>query len=156
MRLNATPISQESFRPFGRLVHRPDEVGRTWLDATIESNDGTARLRASLTVIDPVAPPLVVPRMERHPHSAQMFLPLAVARYLVVVAPDRGGAPDPAKARAFIVPGDLGIVYAIDQWHCPMQVLDSRASFVVLMAMSGTGRDEAWAELPEPLGIELV
>jgi len=155
MRLDSTPISEESFRPFGRLVHRPYEAGRTWLDPMIDSNDATARLRASLTVIDPVTPPLVAPRMERHPHSAQMFLPLAVARYLVVVASDRGGAPDPASARALVVPGDVGIVYAVDQWHCPMQVLDSRGSFVVLMAMSGTGRDEAWAELPEPFRVEL-
>jgi ureidoglycolate lyase len=156
MTLRATPISDETFHPFGMLVPRPDEAGRTWLDPMIDSNDGTARLRASLTVFDPVTPPIMVPRMERHPHSAQMFLPLAVARYLVVVAPDRGGAPDPAEARAFVVPGDLGIVYAVDQWHCPMQVLDSRGSFVVLMAMSGTGRDEAWADLPGPLEIGLA
>ena len=156
MRLDATPISEESFRPFGMLVPGPREAGRTPLEAMIECDDATARLCASLTVIDPVEPPVVVPRMERHPHSSQMFLPLAVARYLVVVAPDRGGAPDPAEGRAFVVPGDVGIVYSVDRWHCPMQVLDSRGSFVVLMAMSGTGRDEAWAELPEPLEIGLA
>jgi ureidoglycolate lyase len=156
MRLRATPISEESFRPFGALVPRPSEAGRTSLEAMIESDGAAARLSASLTVIDPDAPPMLAPKMERHPHSAQMFLPIAVERYLVVVAPDRGGAPDPAGARAFVVPGDLGIVYAIDRWHCPMRVLESRGSFVVLMAMSGTERDEAWAELPEPLEIEIA
>lgn len=156
MRLDATPVSEEAFRPFGRLVPRPAGAGRTPLEAMIDSNDVAARLTASLTVVDPVAPPVTVRRMERHPHSSQMFLPIAVARYLVVVAPDIGGAPDPAAARAFVVPGDVGIVYPIDQWHCPIQVVGGLGSFVVMMAMSASGRDEAWRDLPEPLEIGLA
>jgi ureidoglycolate lyase len=156
MRLRARSISAQGFGPFGSLVPRPGESGRSSLSAMIKSSDAAARLTVLLTVIDPAAPPLVAPKMERHRHSSQMFLPLAVERYLVVVAPDRGGAPDPGDARAFVVPGDLGIVYAIDRWHCPMRVLDSRGSFVVLMDMSGTERDEEWAELPEPLEIEVA
>lgn len=48
-------------------------------------------------------------RLERHPHSSRAFLPLAVGRYVVVVAPDRDGAPDETAIHAFRVPGHAGI-----------------------------------------------
>jgi len=156
MKLCAEPISRAAFEPFGTLLPRPQDCGRTFISELVESNDPAARLTVSLYVTDPTTLPVIVPKMERHRHSAQMFLPLAVERYLVTVAEDAGGAPHPETLRAFVVPGDVGIVYPIDRWHCPIRVLDHRGSLVGLMAMSGTARDEEWSELPAPLEIALA
>lgn len=155
MRLVPEPISQAGFRPFGMLMPRPAEAGRTVLSEMISWTDPEAWLRASLSLIDPIAPPLVASKMERHRYSCQLFLPVEVGRYLVVVAPDNGDAPDPRGACAFFVPGDLGIVYAIGTWHCPMCVIGARGTFVVLMAVSGTECDEEWSSLAEPIEVSI-
>lgn len=156
MRVLAGPISKDGFSPFGALVARVEEPGRLSLSDLVTWTDPKARLEVELSVREGTRPPVVVPKMERHRHSAQLFLPLAVERYLVAVAPDDGGAPDLARLQAFVMPGDVGIVYAVDVWHFPMCALFSRGSFVSLMARSGTGRDEEWATLPEPLAIDVA
>lgn len=78
--------------------------------------------------------PLVVERLERHPHAAQAFMPLDVSRYVVLVAPDTGaGAPDVGKACAVLLTGNQGILYRPGTWHMGMSVLDGPGVFAVLM-----------------------
>jgi ureidoglycolate lyase len=72
--------------------------------------------------------------MERHPHAAQIFLPLDVSRYLVTVMPaDAKGRPDPAHALSMVLPGTLGVVYRPGIWHAPILVLDRDGHFAVMM-----------------------
>lgn len=151
MKLVAQAISESLFAPYGRLVERPRGPERPALDALIEQRDEEARLKVLLTMREPVSLPLEAPRMERHRRSVQLFVPIAAASYLAVVATG-ADAPDPATLCAFIVPGDIGIAYAIDTWHLPMATLDDPGTFVVLMAMTGDpARDEEWFDLPDPL-----
>ena len=99
--------------------------------------------------------PLLATEMERHPWSSQTFVPLDVARWVVMVAPDKGGAPDPERLTAFLATGDQAVSYAIDTWHHPLRVLDRPGRFVVLMWSTGTkADDEVWSTLPEPVSIE--
>ncbi len=151
MTLVAQALSESLFAPYGRLVERPRGPERQALDALIERRDTEARLKVLLARREPVSLPLRAPRMERHRRSTQLFLPISGASYLVVAATGEQ-APDPSTLRAFVVPGDIGIAYAIDTWHLPMATLDDPATFVVLMAMTGDPkRDEEWFELDEPL-----
>jgi len=157
MKRLAEPIAKAAFSPFGELVAPGREPGRMVLSDLVTWNDPDARLVAEFSVREGTPPPVVVQKMERHRHSAQLFFPVDARRYLVAVAPDDGsGAPALEHLRAFVVPGKLGIVYAIDVWHFPMCALGTPGSFVMLMAKSSTGRDEEWANLPHPLEIEVA
>jgi len=98
--------------------------------------------------------PLTVDKLEHHPHAAQAFVPLDVARYLVVVAPsDDAGQPVLEQAEAFIVPGELGVVFAPRVWHAGATVLDRDGSFAVLM-WRGAADDDVFLPIA-PLAIGL-
>jgi ureidoglycolate lyase len=151
MRIAAHPIDDIHFAPYGTLVRRPSMAARVPLD-DLRCNDPAGTLRASLTRLDPGRLPAVVPRMERHPHAVQMFVPVSAQRYLAVTALG-AAAPSAQTLRAFLVPGDLGIAYGIRVWHIPMMVLDGPATFVVLMHRLALERDEEWHTLAEPIEI---
>jgi ureidoglycolate lyase len=109
---------------------------------------GTARL--SFNNAAPYALPLTATEMERHNRSSQCFVPMDVARWVLLVAPDAGGAPDAAKLRAFVATGDQAVNYRIGTWHHPLRVLDRPGRFAVLMWTTGQKpEDEEWSTLPE-------
>jgi ureidoglycolate lyase len=137
-----------AFAPFGTFIDRPAQVGERrmfseWLAPVpgLAPQFHTNRVAAS-------ALPVRVGRVERHPHAAQLFLPLEVSRYVVtVMAADATGAPDPASARAFLLPPTLGVVYRAGVWHAGMTALDAAASFAVLM-WRGAADDDVFAAIP--------
>ena len=75
--------------------------------------------------------PLRVAMVERHPLSSQAFIPLAPARFLLVVAAP-GNAPDPTALRAFVTDGSQGVNYARGTWHHPVLALDHVTDFLVV------------------------
>lgn len=151
MRIAPAPIDDAGFAPYGTLVRRPTLPGRVALEG-LRCDDPAGRLHASFTSLDPGSLPVIVPRMERHPHAVQMFVPVAAQRYLALTAlgDDR---PVMETLRAFLVPGDLGIAYGIGVWHIPMVVLGGPAIFLVLMQRVAPERDEEWHTLVEPIEI---
>jgi ureidoglycolate lyase len=99
---------------------------------------------------------MIIDTLEQHPHSAQIFLPLDVARYLIVVAPsDELGNPDLAHSEAFLAPGNVGIVYRPGVWHAGAAVLDRPGSFGVLMWRNDTADDEVFRQLSTSLRVHL-
>ncbi len=104
----------------------------------------------------PTALPYAINQLERHPRTAQIFIPLDVSRYVVVVAPPgAGGRPDLSMAMAMIVQGDRGIVFAKGVWHAGATVLDGMGSFAVLHYRDGTPADDELHDLSEPLEIQI-
>lgn len=92
------------------------------------------RLQLHVNRVAPSTLPITVQRVERHPHAAQVFLPLDTGTYLVVVMPALAdGGPDPSGACAWIMPPTLGIAYRPGVWHAGIVALDREASFSVLM-----------------------
>lgn len=148
MRLPLLAPDAALFAPFGAFIDRPTQVGERrfyseWLVpvAGLLPQCHTNRVAASTL-------PLTLERVERHPHAAQLFLPLEVTRYVVtVLAADATGAPDPASARAFVLPPTLGVVYRAGVWHAGLTVLDAEASFAVLM-WRGAADDDVFAAIP--------
>ncbi|GHD57169.1 ureidoglycolate lyase [Thalassobaculum fulvum] len=157
MRLVAEPITEAAFAPFGQLLALPTEAGRVDYSAFAENlRPGKASVcfRTSLTA--PSSLPLKTRVMERHAFSSQAFLPVDVARYVVMVAPDAAdGGPDLSGARLFLVDGRTGINYRAGVWHHPMTVLDRDAVFATVMFNDGGDRDEDWADLPVEVELSL-
>ncbi len=68
--------------------------------------------------------------MERHPLGSQAFLPMTAAAFLVIVAPDAGGAP--GAPRAFLTAPGQGINLLRGTWHGVLTPLASPGLFAVL------------------------
>ncbi len=155
--LRLTPLTAEGMAPFGDVLKAPAEIGdRTlythWLGS--ERADMTPRLHVNRVRMSTL--PLVIDTLEQHPCSAQIFLPIDVARYIVVVAPSNElGATNIALSQAFLAPGNVGIVYKPGVWHAGAAVLDRPGSFGVLMWRNDTADDEEFRQLDTSLQVYL-
>jgi ureidoglycolate lyase len=151
MTIGAEPANVATFAPYGALlaIDSADDAGRPVNQGRARRHPGLRDLAhdaaASRPVIDiyriePSTLPFSLVCLERHPLTAQVFAPLAAARLLVVVAPDAGGRPDIARARAFVT--DRAIVhYRAGVWHAPLVALDAPARLAMLMWETGDARD---------------
>ena len=156
MRLTAQPATSEALAPFGTLVTPPPEAGeRAFYTDWLGSTHGAATPRLHVNFVAETAMPHMVTLLEKHPHTAQIFLPLEASAYLVVVAPSLAdGSPDLAGAQAFVAPGNVGILYRADTWHAGATALNGKAHFAVCMWRNDIN-DEIFTSLPEALEITL-
>ena len=156
MRRIAAPVTAEALAPFGALIVPPMRPGERafyseWLGSA--SADATPRLHVNLVPRTPL--PCLIPRLERHPHSAQIFVPLAVSRYLIVVAPSlANGQPDLDRLQSFVAPGNQGIIYRANTWHAGATSLDGDGHFAVSMWRNDRDDDE-FLPLSEELQIDI-
>lgn len=140
--LAVEPLLPAAFAPFGTVVQVPPEAERTVFPQALTNLRPEARATLSAARIAPLDLPFTANVMERHRFSTQTFLPLDVARYVVVVAPHAAdGLPDMRHARAFLAGSHTGVSYAADCWHHSLIVLDRPGSFAVLMWRDGTEAD---------------
>lgn len=163
--LRLEPLTSAAFVNFGAVIEAPSQSGdryeySSWLGTYGLDGSGLGAGRPGMTPrlhvnrLEPVVLPRLIDTLERHPYSAQVFIPLDVASYVVAVAEaGEDDAPDGGSAQAFLAPGNLGIVYAPGVWHAGAAVLERAGSFAVLMWRSGTADDEEFAPLPQPLQI---
>lgn len=155
--LTPIPLTADAFAPYGRVLTRPTGPGRMDYSAFSQNLRGAAAevcFRTSMTMPSPL--PLVTRTMERHEFSSQAFLPVDVARYLVLVAPHgEDGRPDPDQLTLFLARGDQGISYNANVWHHPMTVLDRPAIFATVMFLDGGEKDEEFVDLPHDVTMTL-
>ena len=147
-RIAAITPAEADFAPFGAFLAPPARHNERaqfghWL-APVDALE----LQCHLNSVAARALPVVLDRVEKHPHAAQVFLPVDVARYLVTVMPatDDGG-PDPARALCVVVPGTRGVVYRPGVWHAGIMTLDRDGHFAVLMRR-GAPDDDVIATIP--------
>lgn len=153
LRLQA--LTAAAFAPYGDIVEPPEPGARHALDAGLSAARAGTTARLSFNHPMPSALPLMATEMERHPWSSQTFIPIDVSRWVVMVAPDRGGAPDPDGIIGFLAAGDQAVNYHVNTWHHPLRTLDRPGRFAVLMWTTGVkADDEAWSTLPEPIRLE--
>lgn len=143
-RIQARPLCREGFAPFGDVLEAPAAAGRSYFDDALGNTRPHASPSLSMTRVAPAAElPLRATVMERHQFSSQSFIPLAIGRWLVIVAPAAaGGGPDVSVAQAFLAGPGQGITYGIGTWHHPLTVLDRPAELAVVMWRDGTAGDE--------------
>lgn len=142
-------LDEAAFAPFGAIIAPPDAHGARrfysdWLG-------GEAGLTPVFHVnsVPETRLPAEITTLEHHPHAAQCFVPLDVARYLVTVAPSRAdGSPDLDALRSFVVPGNRGVIYGRGVWHAGASVLDRSGAFAVLMWRGSVSDDVFTAIAP--------
>lgn len=136
--LNVTPLTPETFAPYGTVVASAGRDGR-------EINAGTTLRvempepdilrqggRPSLSVFraTPGRLPFEPKVMERHRLGSQTFVPMMGTPFVVLVALGEA-APDLSTLKAFLADGSCGVTLAPDVWHHPLLALEA-GDFVVL------------------------
>ncbi len=102
--------------------------------------------------------PLEITQLERHPHSAQTFIPLSHTHYLVVVAGSlEDGTPDLDSTRAFIAAPFQGVCFYRGTWHFGLSPLADHAEFFVVMSKAAlnTAADDEFIPLGKTCYVEL-
>lgn len=153
----AEPISTDAFAPYGDVLIAPKAFGRTYFDqGLVNARQGATASMSVAHIGEATSLPVTSIEMERHEFSSQSFIPMDVSRYLIVVAPhSTGGAADTGQARAFVVPGNIGITYGVNVWHNPITVLDRPGIFAIQMWLDGSATDEEFVKLDQPFRIGL-
>ncbi len=142
MTLTLRPLTPEAFAPFGTVTTLTPGADPIRLVAEIENVRAAARLHVDFTTAALRPLPLAAKLFERHPGNSQSFIPLAVTRALILVAPaDPGGAPDLAAAQAFAASGDQAVTYRRGVWHHPLTALDAPGFFAILTFRAGDDGD---------------
>lgn len=153
--LRLEPLTPEAFARFGDVVEPPAPGARMSLIKSIGGIEHAATARLSFNNAEPHPLPLTATQMERHNRSSQCFVPMDVARWVLLVAPDAGGRPDATALRAFVATGEQAANYSTGTWHHPLRVLDRSGRFAVLMWTTGQKpEDEEWSTLPEAVMVE--
>lgn len=158
------PLTAAGFEGYGAVVEIGEPAGypinggtamRSDSDAALVLDAGGARPLLSTFVVQPVTLPLICTRLERHPMSSQLFMPLGGQRFGVVVALGEA-APDPATLRAFVTNGRQGVNYAPGTWHHPAIALDDVTEFLVVGRQArGVAEDFDLVALPDEIAVEL-
>jgi ureidoglycolate lyase len=147
----AEPLQADAFKPFGDVLAAPPGGGRRAFGGGLANLRIQAKPILTISRVEPdVAFPLAIRELERHPFSSQSFLPMSVSRWLVIVAPPGpDGNPDGAMARAFLAGAGQGVTYRAGTWHHRLTVLDSNATFAVLIWRDGSVDDEEFRPLAQ-------
>jgi len=154
-------LTAEAFAPFGRVIEA--DRAESYL-----INEGTTRRFHALAKADEGAGgeailsifraagrqrPIAIRMLERHPLSAQAFVPMERHPWLVVVA-DR---PAPDACRVFLARGDQGVQYAAGTWHHPLLALQPVQDFLVVdRSGPGDNCEEIWFPEGEEISIAPV
>jgi ureidoglycolate lyase len=164
LRRRFEPMTAEAFARYGSLVEIGEPKGypinggttmRSDSEAALVLGAGGGRPLLSTFVVQPVKVPLTCTRLERHPMSSQLFMPLMGRRFGVVVALG-DAAPDPTTLRAFVTNGRQGVNYAPGIWHHPAIALDDVTEFLVVGRQArGAAEDFDLAAFPDEVAIEL-
>jgi len=153
-RIAVRAISPQAFAPFGDLIDctgAPDKMinqglcGRYHDRARFDLSDG----RAGISLFDarPRSLPMTLDMVERHPGGSQAFIPMTHQPFLVVVAPDDGGAPGTPLAFA-TAPGQA-VNYHRGAWHGVLTPLHAPGLFAVIDRIGdGANLQEHWFETP--------
>lgn len=142
-------LTSDSFSPFGEVLVPPAQHGRTYFETSLRNDRPHVGTSLSLCRVEVAKKlPINASQMERHEKSSQSFIPLGEASFLILVAPHApGGGPDMTRARAFIAEGGVGVTYGANVWHHPLSVLQTPATFAVLMWRDGSPEDEEFVDI---------
>jgi ureidoglycolate lyase len=156
MEIVPQPLTKGAFAPYGDVIDVPNEPGRQYYEDALGNlrPNAHASLSMSLKAETPDRP-LKAELLERHEFSSQTFVPIEVARWLIVVAPHAtAGGPDLKGLKAFIATGKQGVTYKPNTWHHGLTVLDKPGRFAVFMWRVGGQGDEEFVPV-EPFTIRI-
>lgn len=133
-------LTSEAFRQFGDVIEvRPGASPISINDGNTERHDDLASVDTaqdngqplvSIFRSTPLALPINIEKMERHPLSSQAFIPLSLNSYLVVVA--SAGDFEEKEIRAFLALPGQGVNYHKGVWHHYSLALGEVSDFLVI------------------------
>lgn len=156
MPITAAPLTAEAFAPFGTVIaHRGGDALMPYPDAFEHTAEATRTTMSVLRITAAFHGPIAIPRLERHPYSAQSFIPLKGGKCLLVVCgAEADGRPSLSDIRVFVAASDQGVTYRRNVWHRSVTALEAPAEFVVLMSQTGRDDDTIFHDLEQPLIVE--
>ncbi|PCI61406.1 MAG: ureidoglycolate lyase [Gammaproteobacteria bacterium] len=138
--LEIKPLTAEAFAQYGDVIAVSegqrsfsinDGYTMRYHDlATIDTLQKNGRTLVSIFRSTPLALPIAIKMMERHPLSSQAFMPLGDQPYLVVVAPK--DEFDENNIEVFLANSDQGINYHAGTWHHYCLALHQVSDFLVI------------------------
>jgi len=145
-------ITEAEFSPFGMILRHPGGDMRHYLDASIEDMLPQTRPRLWINHLLSSSQDIWLEQIERHPHSAQSFLPMTSVTLLTAVCPTLGdGKPDLDALKIFLLPPGTGIMYRRGTWHHGLISLDVDCDVAVLMGQCTGIQDTEVHPLPKPI-----
>ncbi len=158
--LEAIPLTAAAFSSFGDVLDT--EGAHTLINngttlqfpdlAQIDVSSEGGRPRVSIYRATPYGTPLSVMRLERHPLSSQLFMPLSSEPFLVIVGEGKDSIA-PSGVQAFVTNGHQGINYHRGTWHHPLLALGHETEFLVI---DREGPGDNCEEFSFPAEIELM
>ena len=134
--IRAEPLTAEAFAPWGEVLETSGEPDRIINEGRCGRWHEQGRLdvegRAGISIFrsQSVRLPYAFRLVERHPLGSQAFLPMTEHPFLVIVAPDEGGAP--GRPRAFVTAPGQAINLARGAWHGVLTPLADPGLFAVV------------------------
>jgi ureidoglycolate lyase len=160
LRLHPQPLAASAFAVFGQVIDTDGVAPNT-------INDGTTRRYSDLAYLDVRGPdrdpvigiyvasarrfPLPIGKLERHRQASQVFIPLGMHGFVVVVAPG-GDLPDWQNLRAFLAAPGQGVCLHRNCWHHGLIALNDGDRFAVI---EGGDYRQDTEEVAAPVLIEL-
>lgn len=143
-------LTADAFKAFGDVIALKDEPDQIINQGFCGRHHDLARLdfvdaRAGISLFMAVARslPYRLEMMERHPLGSQAFIPMTQEPFLVIVAPDRGGAP--GIPVAFRVGSGVGVNFHRGTWHGVLTPLSEPGLFAVVDRIgTGNNLEEHW------------
>ncbi|WP_168193178.1 ureidoglycolate lyase [Rhodophyticola sp. CCM32] len=165
IRLRAEPLTSDDFAPFGQVLGpgigasrliRDNTVRLTNTPSCLTHTDAATRAEIDIYEVTGKASPVVCTRIERHPLSAQMFVPQmsvssAHACWMVAVWPDGPEGP----VRAFVARAGQGVVYKRGIWHQGIIALEIDMQFVSMMFRGDDTQDTEFHTLSRAVAFEI-
>ena len=159
MQLTPLALSVESFARYGDVVEHQGNDTRRVLDTPFSNESSGLRYRFTVNRLQRAdTQKIQITEVERHPHSAQTFIPLSGStRHLVVVAlSDEAGKLDPATLQAFVSNGRQGVSYRTGVWHFAFTAIDSDAEVAVILGLTGQSTDTEYTTLSAMVDVTSV
>lgn len=140
--INVVPqqLTAENFAVYGDVIsvsesaeHFAINDGHTMRYHDLAEVDVTEQQGTTLLNIfrsTPLAFPLPIEMMERHPLGSQAFIPMSNQPYVVVVAPS--GELDTSKIEVFLASNKQGVNYHKGTWHHFCLALNEVSDFLVV------------------------
>ncbi|MEW6982097.1 ureidoglycolate lyase [Colwelliaceae bacterium 6471] len=138
--LEVKPLTKEAFVRFGDVIEVNDNAKHFTINdgyteryhdlAAIDVGAENGRVLVNIFRSTPLAMPIAITMMERHPLSSQAFIPMGNNPYLVVVAP--AGNFEPSAIEVFQASAEQGVNYYAGTWHHFCLALDEVSDFIVI------------------------
>lgn len=139
-KLTPKPLTKDAFQAFGDVIEANEQANNFTINdgftqryhdlAKVDVDDNNGSTLVNVFRSTPLAQPIAIKMMERHPLGSQAFIPMGQNPYLVVVAP--AGEFDVTQIEVFIANSNQGVNYHKGTWHHFCLALNSESDFLVI------------------------